>query len=102
MSVYSDGNLGAGRCKVELKAELAAIFERVKGRLIPMEISKGPHGCELYRFDFLGAIVHYPREARTLRVTMEEYIHKMASRFEVKVGTPVYSPSFDLGISCLA
>ncbi|CAD7939189.1 unnamed protein product [Amoebophrya sp. A25] len=96
MSVYVDDNLATGPDYHELRSELDRIFSRAPGR--PIEMAKRVDsltGFEWLEFDFLGAIVHYCREARSVKILMNVYIEKTIQKYKITLGKPVWSPNFD-------
>ena len=94
LSVYVDDNLLTGPCIEELETELENIFKEAPGRKIDMKETWNGHGQLVQTVDFLGSDVHYCREGRSVRVSMETYIDKMSKKFDVKLGKPVHSPNY--------
>ena len=94
-SVYVDDNLLCGPELKELRHELGLILKQIPGREIETKSKIDPAtGYRWVTMDFLGADVHYCREARSFNLTMETYIRKAQARFGVKCPTPIYSPNF--------
>ena len=88
LSIYVDDSLIAGPCRETCEKEMKEILTRFEGKIIPPEIDAD--GIEIR--DILGATVRYSREKRICSWSMENYIDKLLSKFNMVDCKPVVSP----------
>jgi hypothetical protein len=91
LGVFVDDNTCTGPDLNELNAEIEKVLAVFPGKIIKPD--KMPDNW--LRYDLLGTDVWYRRETRELKVTMERYIKRLASRFFMEKCEPVPSPCFD-------
>jgi hypothetical protein len=90
LGVFVDDNTITGPDKQEVSDETNKILNVFPGKIIPSE----DMGNGWVRYDLLGTDVWYNRSLRSLDITMERYIQKLAQKFRMDKCRSVESPCF--------